>query len=157
VGEGQITLYSLGKIMHFTPPWRNWKQAKTNSLSREEFSSKQLNSSSHTFPVGGRACTLLTHQLLVRLLWRTPLLKQATQPLMKSLGFSILSINLSSKGTPPIATQPSISTQRRSRDPEKAPVTRDSTQIRNWKGAHSTLTELRGNTLLSTTRKKFGQ
>jgi hypothetical protein len=54
-----------------------------------------------------------------------------------------------------IATQPSISTLRRGSDQEKAPVRRDSTHIRNQKEVSSEI-ELRGNTLLSITRKKFG-
>jgi hypothetical protein len=57
-------------------------------------------------------------------------------------------------GAPPTATQPTILTLRGGRDPDKAPIRRDSTQIINQKKVPSTLTELRGNPLLSKTKKK---
>jgi hypothetical protein len=59
------------------------------------------------------------------------------------------------RGTP-IATQPSTSTLRMGRNPEKAPIRRDKTQIRNQRKALSALIEIRGNPLLSIIRKKFG-
>jgi hypothetical protein len=55
-----------------------------------------------------------------------------------------------------IATQPSISTLKRGRDPKKALVRRNSTQIRNQKELLSSIIALRGIPLLSIARKNLG-
>jgi hypothetical protein len=61
-------------------PWRNWWWAETDRLPREKHSTKMLNSSSQSCPVGSRGWRQLTYQLLVGPLWRSCLLPAGPSP-----------------------------------------------------------------------------